>query len=132
MKESKTTLENKGYKARAMSREFSMKMDRPIEEGGNNTAPTPVDYLLAAIGGCVAMTLRVFVNHKGWDVGEITVNVTQKEKLTPDGVKKYLTEEITVENEVTDEQKRKLQIMAGKCPVAQMIKKETKIETKIV
>lgn len=132
MKESKTILEPKSYKAIAIARNFSMEMDRPIEDGGNNTAPTPVEYLLTAIGGCVAMTLKHFVDRKKWDVGKIIVNVVLKEKLIPNGIEKCLIEEISIEKEVTEDQKKKILAMAAKCPIAQMIKKETIIESKIV
>jgi len=130
--ESKTVLSADSYKAIAVSRGHEMKMDRPFEDGGNNIAPTPVEYLLSAIGGCVSMTLRVFSLHKGWDLGEITVNVIQIKKRTEKGIETSLFEEISFENEVTEKQKEKLVVMARKCPVAQLLKKETSIKTKII
>ena len=126
---SKTILSRDSYKAIAFSRSHEMNMDRPIEDGGNDISATPIEYLLAAIGGCVSMTLRVFANHKRWDLGEITVNVLQKNKLTSSGLITSLVEEISFEKEVTQEQKHELLIMAGKCPVAQLLKKETNIQT---
>jgi len=128
---SKTVLSRDSYKAIAFSREHEMIMDRPFEDGGDNTAPTPVEYLLSAVGGCVSMTLRVFALHKGWDLGEITVNVIQTKKRTEKGIETSLIEEISFEKEITEKQKEKLIIMAGKCPVAQLLKKETSIKTKI-
>jgi putative redox protein len=106
-------------------------LDEPVDRGGDNNGPTPVEYLLTAIGGCVSMTLRMYAERKKWDVGEITVNVTQKEELTPDGIKKSLTEEISFEKEITEVQKTKLLEIAGKCPVAKMVKGETEIRTSI-
>ena len=126
---SKTILSRGSYRAIAFSRSHEMNMDRPIEDGGNDTSATPVEYLLAAIGGCVSMTLRVFADGKGWDLGEITVNVLQKNKLTSNGLITLLVEEISFEKEVTQEQKEELLIMAGKCPVAQLLKKETNIQS---
>jgi putative redox protein len=49
--------------------------------------------LLTAIASCVAITLRMYVNRKKWDVGEITVNVFQSN----DEIESYLTEEISFE-----------------------------------
>ena len=100
MKESITILNPSGYKSKAVSRSFEMEMDRPLKEGGTNEAPTPVEYLLTAIGGCVAMTLKHFVDRKQWDVGAITVKVIQKEELTKKGIEKQLLEEISVEKEI--------------------------------
>lgn len=129
---SKTVLSTNGYKAKATSRCHNLNMDRSVDEGGEDSAATPVEYLLAAIGGCVSMTLRVFANHKKWDLGEITVNVIQKKKLTVDGVITYVVEEISFENEISNEQKIKLLAMAEKCPIAQLIKKETNINSIII
>lgn len=125
----KTVLSRDNYKAVSYSRQHEMAMDRPLEDGGDDDAATPVEYLLAAIGGCVSMTLRVYAVHKQWNLGEITVVVTQKKELTPKGVMTSLIEEISFENEITDGQRKKLLVMAGKCPVAQLVKKETIINS---
>lgn len=129
---SKTVLSADSYKAIAVSRGHEMNMDRPFEDGGDNTAPTPVEYLLSAIGGCVSMTLRVFALHKEWDLGEITVNVIQTNKLTENGMVTTIVEEVSFEKEVTEKQKEKLIVMAGKCPIAQLLKKKTNIKTNII
>lgn len=129
---SKTILSSSGYSAIAFSRGHEMKMGRPFEDGGDNTSATPVEYLLAAIGGCVSMTLRVFANHKGWNLGEITVNVIQKNQLTSNGLITSLVEEISFEKEITQAQKSELLVMAGRCPVAQLVKKETNIKSIIL
>ncbi|WP_043706934.1 OsmC family protein [Tenacibaculum ovolyticum] len=128
---SKVVLTNRNYLAEAKMRNHFAVLDEPVDRGGDNNGPTPVEYLLTAIGGCVSMTLRMYAERKKWDVGEITVNVTQKEELTPDGIKKSLTEEISFEKEITEVQKTKLLEIAGKCPVAKMVKGETEIRTSI-
>jgi len=129
---SKTVLSRDSYKAVSVSRGHEMYLDRPLEDGGDNTAPTPVEYLLSAIGGCVSMTLRVFALHKGWDLGEITVHVIQTKESTVNGIITTTVEEVSFEKEVTEKQKEKLIVMAEKCPVAQLLKKETSIKTKII
>lgn len=126
---SEVKLTNKKYLAEAKIRNHFSVIDEPISAGGGDTAPTPVEYLLTAIGGCVAITLRMYSERKGWDVGEIQVNVRQKEELRPEGIIKVLTEEIKFSKEITQEQKDKLLEIAGKCPVAKMVKGETPITT---
>ncbi|MGB0897375.1 MAG: OsmC family protein [Flavobacteriaceae bacterium] len=128
----KTVLSNTGYKAQSNARGQMIEMDRPIVDGGENTAPTPIEYLLAAIGGCVSMTIRVYANQVGWSLGEVTVNVFQKNKLTSKGLTTILIEEISFENEVTQEQKQQLLIVASECPVAKLLKGETQIQSEIV
>jgi putative redox protein len=128
---SKVVLTNRNYLAEVKMRNHFAVLDEPLDRGGDNNGPTPVEYLLTAIGGCVSMTLRMYAERKKWDVGEITVNVTQKEELTSDGIKKSLVEEISFEKEITEVQKTKLLEIAGKCPVAKMVKGETEIRSSI-
>ena len=128
---SEVVLTNKNYLAEAKTRNHFLAIDEPVAAGGDDNGPTPVEYLLTAIGGCVSITLRMYSERKGWDVGKITVNISQKEEKTPEGIKKSLVEEISFENEITEDQKTKLLEIAGKCPVAKMIKGETEIVSSI-
>ena len=125
------TLTDRNYLAEAKMRNHFAVIDEPLDKGGDDNGPTPVEYLLTAIGGCVSITLRMYAERKGWDLGKITVNVSQKEQLTPEGIKKSLIEEISFEKEVSEEQRTKLLEIAGKCPVAKMVKGETEINSKI-
>ncbi|RSC93748.1 OsmC family protein [Tenacibaculum singaporense] len=125
------TLTDRNYLAEAKMRNHFAVTDEPLDKGGDDNGPTPVEYLLTAIGGCVSITLRMYAERKGWDLGKVTVNVSQKEQLTPEGIKKSLVEEISFEKEVTDQQRTKLLEIAGKCPVAKMVKGETEIDSKI-
>ena len=129
---SKTVLSSNSYNAITYTREHEMTMNRPFEDGGDNTSATPIEYMLSAIGGCVSMTLRVFANQKGWDLGVITVHVAQKNKLTSNGLTTSLIEEISFEKEITEEQSKELLLIAGKCPVIQLLKTETNIKTVIL
>ena len=128
MANSSVILTNKNYLAEAKIRGHFVVTDVPIPDGGEDTAPTPVEYLLTAIGGCVAITLRMYAARRSWDVGEITVNVFQLK----DEQGYYLSEEISFENDITEDQRKRLLVFAGKCPVARMVKGETRIESLII
>jgi len=127
MHNSNTVLTNKNYVAESKIRNHFVVTDVPVSDGGEDTAPTPLEYLLTAIGGCVAITLRMYAARRSWDVGEITVNVFQLK----DEQGSYLTEEISFENNITEDQRKRLLVFAGKCPVARMVKGETRIESLI-
>ena len=124
-------LSNKNYLVEVKTRNHFLVMDEPVVSGGDDNGPTPVEYLLTAVGGCVSITLRMYAERKGWDVGKITVNVSQKEELTSEGLKKWLEEDISFEKEITEDQRKKLLVIAGKCPVAKMVKGETEILSSI-
>lgn len=129
---SEVVLTNKNYLAEAKTRNHFLVIDEPVASGGDDNGPTPVEYLLTAIGSCVSITLRMYAERKGWDVGKISVNISQNEKQTSEGIEKWLEEEISFEKEITEDQRKRLLVIAGKCPVAKMVKGETKIESKIV
>lgn len=126
---SKTVLTEKNYLAESKMRQHECVIDEPLDLGGGDYAPTPIEYLLTALGGCVSITLRMYSERKGWDLGKISVDVSQEEIETDSGKKKVLVENISFEKPITDEQKKRLFDIAGKCPVAKMLKGETTIET---
>ncbi len=128
---SRTVLLNKNYLAESKMRNHIVVIDEPVEVGGDDNGPTPIEYLLSAIGSCVAITLRMYAEHKGWDLGKITVDVSQETETTPDGIKKSLLENISFENKINNDQRKRLLNIAGKCPVVKMVKTETMIETTI-
>ena len=127
-KKAEVVLTNRNYLAEAKTRNHFLTMDQSVASGGDDSGATPVEFLLTAIGGCVSMTLRTYAERRGWDLGEITVNVTQLN----DEKGSYLTEKISFEKEITEEQRKKLLVFAGKCPVAKMIKGETRIFSSIL
>ncbi|TXD46540.1 OsmC family protein [Polaribacter sp. IC073] len=127
MANSKVVLSSKNYLAEAKMRNHFAVIDEPVDDGGDDNGPTPVEYLLTAIGSCVSITLRMYAERKDWDVGKITVNVSQ----IKDENGTHLTEEISFEKDVSEDQKKRLLVIAGKCPVAKMVKGETEIATSI-
>jgi putative redox protein len=128
MENAKVVLTTKNYLAATKIRDHFVITDTTIAEGGLDSGPTPVEYLLIAIGGCVSITLRMYAARRNWDVGEIKVHVFQRK----DENGSYLREEISFENEITEDQRKRLLVFAAKCPVAKMIKGETRIESKII
>ena len=128
---SKVVLSIENFKATTTSRGVKYPIDTAKEKGGSGTGPTPVEYFLAAIGGCVAITLRTYADQMKWNLGEITVHVTEDTKLTPKGIVKTILEEIKVENEVSEEPLELLKERAKSCPVAQMVNGETEIKRTI-
>jgi putative redox protein len=49
---------------------YAMDTDEPLKLGGQGGAPAPFDYYLASLAACTAITLRMYAQRKGWDLGE--------------------------------------------------------------
>ncbi len=91
--------------------------DEPAEKGGKDTAPTPDELLEAALASCTLVTLRMYTDHKQWNVGEITISVS----LQRGEGKSIITRVMKFEKQITEEQKQRLIQVAKACPVSKTI-----------
>ena len=91
--------------------------DEAVDVGGTDSGLNPAELLLGALGSCVAMTLKMYAGRKGWDTGEIQVDLTGRDE---NGV--FIVERrLTFSAPLTDEQRTRLTEIAGRCPVSRRI-----------
>ena len=96
----------------------SLIVDEPKDKGGLDQGPAPYDLLLAALGACTSMTLRLYANRKKWNIQKITVKLTRiKEKDTNQKTIDIITRDITIKGDIDDAQRERLLKIADKCPV---------------
>jgi putative redox protein len=81
--------------------------------------------LLAALGTCTSMTMRMYAERKGWPVGEVSVKLDGK---TVDG-RYVITKQITMAGNLDAEQRQRLLEIADKCPVHKTLSNPIVIET---
>jgi putative redox protein len=55
---------------------FTLLADEPLGAGGSNAGPAPYNLLLASLGACTAITLRMYAERKGWSIGALRVALT--------------------------------------------------------
>ena len=107
------TLGAENYYTQILGNNHTFYVDEPIEAGGGNKSPHPTAYLLAALTSCTAITIRMYAQRKGWDVGKIKVAARKVEKITDQGKSAKIIKQVTFENKLTDEQTKRLYLVQG-------------------
>ncbi len=93
-------------------------IDEPAEAGGADLGPRPTQLLAASLAGCTAITVELYAARKGWDLGEVEVEVDfEYEGYTPTAFEAILR----VPRELSEEQRERLLAIARKCPVHQVL-----------
>ena len=100
--------------------------DEPERRGGTNTGPAPFDLMLASLGACTAITLRMYGDRKEWKLG--TINVELRLLKEGDGPLR-VERRIAVSEEIDGEQRTKLMEIADKTPVTKALAAGVPIQT---
>ena len=113
--------------------------DEPLKVGGANTGPDPYQHLLAALGACTVMTLRMYAKLKNIPLINSTVTLSHDREHGADCQacdKEHpkvdvITRSIRFEGELTDEQVNKLLVIADKCPVHRTLHNKIEVRTEL-
>jgi putative redox protein len=100
-------------------------VDEPVEAGGADSGPSPTQLLAASLAGCTAITLELYAERKGWDLGELEVEVDFASKgFAPAAFEVVLR----LPDSFDEEQRQRLLKIAGKCPVHKVLASESSID----
>jgi putative redox protein len=91
--------------------------DEPETLGGDGSGPAPHELFPAALASCISTTLVMYARTKGWDLGEVTVDVDYDHQTTP----RAFRVSIRVTGELDDAQLERLEHVARRCPVRRAI-----------
>jgi uncharacterized OsmC-like protein/esterase/lipase len=114
--------------------------DEPFSVGGHDLGPDPYEHLLAGLGACTSMTLRMYANHKNLALDDIEVQLNHQRSHAEDcedceSKSKFvdvIERNITLKGDLTDAQRKRLMEIADRCPVHLTMENNPKIVTKEV
>src|SRR5882724_11410201 len=103
--------------------------DEPASNGGGDAGPDPNTLLLSSVATCTLITLRMYIDHKGWDIAEIGVNVNMFQTRKEDKLETIIDRDIKFIQPVTDEQRARLGEIAQACPISKLLEGEIQLRT---
>lgn len=112
-----------------------LQADEPASAGGTDRGMTPYNLLSAALGACTSMTMRMYARRKGIALGRVRVDVSHDKRHADDAATERETKidafrrEITLEGELSDDERRRLIEIADRCPVHRTLERSSHIET---
>jgi putative redox protein len=103
--------------------------DEPRDNGGDDSGPSPQELLAASLASCTAITIEMYANRKGWDVGEIAVDVDFEPSQRGSPTKFRMKVELP--KELPEEQRERLMQIGAKCPVHRALEGEVMFEESV-
>ena len=91
-------------------------VDEPLDNGGTDSAPSPTRLLTAALAACTAITIELYADRKGWDVSGLEVDVDFSGAPRAGETPRFDVA-LTLPDDLDAEQRERIVVIAGKCPV---------------
>ena len=123
-----TELDQSRYKTKVFAGGHLIYADEPTELGGTDEGMTPGALLLASLGSCTAITIRMYADRKEFPLESIKINLALTEKDDSfDGT--IISRKIEFKGELSEEQITRLLVIADKCPIHKLLSNPIKIVT---
>ena len=115
-----TELDQSRYKTKVFAGGHLVYADEPTNLGGTDEGMTPGALLLASLGSCTAITLRMYADRKEWDLTGVTIHlaICEEEEMSKET---KITRKIEFTGELNDDQRERLMVIADKCPIHKIL-----------
>lgn len=104
-------------------------VDEPVSFGGRDAGPDPISLFLSSVASCTLVTLRMYIDRKGWDIPEIGCVVNMFQTKDGEKVTSIIDRDLRVLQPLTDEQRHKLTEIAQACPISRLMEGDIQVRT---
>ena len=105
--------------------------DEPVSVGGKDAGPAPFDYLMAALGACTSMTIRMYAERKEMALTRVEVALAHDKAEVGGKLLDRIERRITLEGSLSPEERQRLLEIANRCPVHRAIAQPLVVETQL-
>jgi putative redox protein len=110
-------------------RQHRLRADEPADLAGQDEGPSPQEMLAASLASCTAITMEMYANRKGWDVGQLEVECRYEQAER--GATTCFTIILRLPSSLDEEQRARLRTIAAKCPVHRTLEGEVVFEERV-
>ena len=110
-------------------REHELTADEPKDQGGDDEGPSPQELLAASLASCTAITMEMYAQRKGWEVGDMSVDVNYEPAQRGSPTRFEMV--VKMPKELPEEQRQKLMQIAAKCPVHRTLEGEVMFDERV-
>jgi putative redox protein len=110
-------------------RQHMLVADEPKDHGGDDSGPSPQELLAASLASCTAVTMAMYADRKGWEIGEVAVDVNYEPAQR--GSPTRFRMDIQIPKELPEEQRERLLQIGAKCPVHRTLEGEVMFEESV-
>jgi putative redox protein len=110
-------------------RAHALVADEPKDLGGDDTGPTPQDLLAASLASCTAITMQMYAQRKGWEIGPIEVEAEYEPAERGAPTRFHMV--MRLPEGLTPEQRERLEVIAAKCPVHRALEGEVMFDERV-
>ncbi len=120
---------SEGFRHQVEVRGHQLTADERRDQGGTDEGPTPQELLAASLASCTAVTIEMYAKRKGWNIGEVVVDVDYEPAQRGSPTKFGLV--VQLPKELPEDQRERLMQIAAKCPVHRTLEGEVMFSERV-